>query len=502
MPAEEIVQMKKVSKAFPGIQALKEVTFSCYQGEIHALVGENGAGKSTMIKILGGVFPPDKGEIVVKGRLCHFKSPSDAQRLGIGVVHQEFSLVPYISVAENLFLGMEKRYSKRRFWFHAANLCRRAEEVLSSLGLEIDPRALVCELGPAQQKWVEIAKALLRKPEVLILDEPTAPFSNQEVSHLFHLLRELKREGTTVVYISHRLDELPQIADRVTVLKDGEKVGTYAINEITEDELILRMTGRKLGELFPPKRKRTRRNKILEIRNLCLDDILRDINLDLYEGEILGIGGLKGHGQDILLRTIFGVYPLNRGEIRVYGKKAQIRSPRDACRLGIALVTDRKEVEGLCMVLPIRHNMALPTLHQRQVLGFIQMKKETRDLHSMANALAIHAPSLGQRVRQLSGGNKQKVVIGKWLLTDPRIILAIDPTAGIDVATKQQLYHLFRRLADEGNKSIILVSSEMKELLGLCDRIVVMREGGIVAEFGSDEATEENILRAAIGVRR
>jgi ribose transport system ATP-binding protein len=451
-------------------------------------------------KVFRGVFPPNEGQIRIAGRVQAFRGPQDAQEIGIRVVPQEFSLVSYLSVAENLFLGMERLYTGHRLWFQAKTLYQRAREMLERLGLPFNPRMPVYRLSVAQQKWLEIAKALVAVPEILVLDEPTAPLSDQEVEHLFAMIKDLKKQGTTLIYISHRLDEIFQIADRVTVLKDGEKVGTRSVHEVTRDEVIRMMIGRQLGELFPPKPEKIRKTKALEIRDFCAGDMVRDVSLDLFQGEILGIGGLQGNGQDALLKALFGTIRWDSGEVRLAGKKIKIRSPRHAVRREIALVTEKKEVEGLCMVLPIRHNMSLPTLHQRQRAGLIQLQKETAVLEGMAHDLAVHSTSLSRAVGQLSGGNKQKVIVGKWLIADPKVIMFVDPTMGIDVATKQQLYLLLRNLADEQGKGIILVLSEMMELLGLCDRIAVMREGRVVTVIEGEKATEENIMRAAMGL--
>ena len=496
----EVFRMEGISKAFPGVQALKDVTLGCLRGEVHAIVGENGAGKSTLIKILSGVFPPDLGRIIVEGTQRAFRSPVDAQRVGIRAVHQELSLVPFLTVAENLCLGLDLESDGARLWYSASDTVRRAREILDTLGLDIDPRILVHRLSVAQQKWVEIAKALAPEPKILILDEPTAPFSDQEVDHLFGLLDKLKRGGTTTVYVSHRLDELFQIADRVTILKDGEYVGTKRVEDVTKEQIIRMMIGRELGELFLPKVPKRRERKVLEVRNLCLGNVLHNVSFELHEGEVLGIGGLKGHGQDVLLRALFGVQRYDKGEVLIEGRKVKIRSPQAARRHGIALVTEKKEAEGLCLGLPIRHNIALPTLHRRQKLGLIRLREETRALQRVIASLAVHATSLNQVVRQLSGGNKQKVVIAKWILAEPKIVFFIDPTMGIDVGTKQQLYRFIRDLVDDFGKSVILVSSELKELLGLCDRVMVMREGRVVAQLSAADASEEKILQAAMGV--
>lgn len=496
--SEMIVRMEWTSKAFPGVQALDKVTFTCRKGEVHALVGENGAGKSTLIKILGGVFQPDEGKIVLQGKEIVFKTPNEAQRAGINIVHQEFNLVPYMTVAENIFLGQERRYVHLGF-INSSELRHQAEEILDLIGFYLDPDSLVINLSAAQQKIVEIAKVLATKAIILVVDEPSAPFSREELKGLFKLINRLKNEGTTIIYISHRLEEIFEIADSVTVLKDGKKIATRDIQEVDEDDIIKMMIGRELGDMFPKKSSKIKREKILSIRNLSREGTLYNINLDLYKGEILGIAGLKGHGQRVLLKTIFGVYSKDKGEILIDGKKAKINGPKDAKNYRMALITDKKEVEGLCPALSVRQNTALPTLDKRQYFGFIKTQQEIEAVKKAISDLSIQTPSLSKIVRYLSGGNKQKVVIGKWLIDNPRIVLFIDPTMGIDVGTKAELYHLMRQLAETNEIGILVVSSEMKEMLGLCDRVVVMHNGRIAAEFSAEEASEEKIMRAAVG---
>ena len=499
----QMLSMQGISKNFPGVQALRDVDYSCTTGEVHALVGENGAGKSTLAKILTGVHAPTKGNIWIAGKKRTFSSPNDAQRIGIRIVHQEFSLVPNLPVAENLFLGSEAEYTGRRFWFKSKQLQEKGREILRNLGLKFDPHIIVNRLSVAEQKWIEMAKALVQVPKILVLDEPTAPFSDHEVDHFLGIVRRLKDSGTTIIYISHRMNEIFRIADRVTVLKDGQFVGTRRVGEITKDALIGMMIGRELGEMFPPKREKKFRKKILEIQNLTAAPMIRDVTLDTYEGEILGIGGLQGNGQDQLLKALLGFLSKQRGEIRMEGKRVRIRSPREAIKHGIALVTDKKAEEGLCMDLSIRHNMALPTLKERQVFGVIKMAKELEKTGGMARELALQRPdSLKRNVDTLSGGNKQKVIVGKWLIAEPKVIMIIEPTMGIDVAAKQQLYALLRNLADKKGKSIILVCSEMIELLGLCDRIAVMRQGKISVVLDGESATEEDIMHAAMEEER
>lgn len=491
-----IVQMDAVSKHFPGVQALDNVTFACHKGEIHALIGENGAGKSTLIKILGGVFPPDSGHISVRGEQVCFKSPHEAQQSGIKIVHQEFSLIPSMSVTENILLGQEEC----RFGFvNASKLRQHALQALELAHARIDPDIWVSHLNAGQQKLVEIAKALTTTPDILVVDEPTAPLTKQETQDFFQVLKKLRQAGTTIIYISHRLEEIFQIADRVTVLKDGKKVDTKTIGETNEDNVIRMMIGRELGDMFPEKIASSRQEPLLSVRRLNYKDELRDIQFDLYKGEILGIAGLEGQGQDILLKTIFGVFPKDDGDLHIAGRPMEIRSPARAIEAGMALVTDKRGSEGLCLELSVRDNLALPTLHTRQHLGVIDSNRENSIVHDSVAHLQIRTPSLKQLVKFLSGGNQQKIVVGKWLIAHPRIMLFIDPTAGIDVGAKTELYRLMRELADQQGLGVLVVTSDMLELLGLCDRILVMYQGRLVHEIPGNEATEEQIMRAAVG---
>jgi ribose transport system ATP-binding protein len=493
----EIVKMVSVSKRFPGVQALENVTVSCKKGEIHALIGENGAGKSTLIKILGGVFPPDSGHIQLRGDDVAFKSPHAAQVAGINIVHQEFSLVPYMSVTENILLGQE---TCNRFGLvRAAIMRQRALEALHLVSVELDPDDLISNLSASQQKLVEIAKALTANPDILVVDEPTAPLTKSETLDFFEVLRASKEKGTTIIYISHHLEEIFQIADRVTVLKDGKKVATKAVGDINEDDLIRMMIGRELGDMFPQKRINPRRENILSIRGLERRQELYDINLNLRKGEILGVAGLKGQGQDVLLKTVFGALPKDSGKIEVDGRPFDIRSPAQAIRAGMALVTDKRASEGLCSLLSVRDNLALPTLKKRQHLGIIEKGKEDVTIKKNVTDLDIQTPSLRKLVKFLSGGNQQKIVVGKWLIAEPQIILFIDPTVGIDVGAKTELYRLMRQLAEKRDMGVLVVTSDMLELLGLCDRILVMYGGRIVAEISGQDATEEEIMRAAVG---
>jgi len=492
-----IVQMKSVSKSFPGVNALDNVDFSVIAGQIHALVGENGAGKSTLIKILGGVFPPDKGEIYLKNRKVVFKNPHSAQAAGICVVHQELILVPYMSVVENILLGQE--YINRLGLVQTARMKQHALKFLEVLDARLDCEALVADLAANQQKLVQIAKAFASNPEILVLDEPTAPLGKRETANFFKALQLMKERGTAIVYVSHRLEEIFEIADQVTVLKDGKIVTTKEISQTNQDELIRFMIGRELGEMFPKKAERGANNTILSVKGLKCEGELFDIHLDLQKGEMLGIAGLKGQGQDILLKSLFGAIQKDGGEISIADKLVYINNPADAIKAGMALVTDKRTTEGLCMSLSIRHNLALPTLQRRSRFGVILSQAEQRKLVKIIEDLNVKSSSLQQQVKYLSGGNQQKVVVGKWLISEPKVMMFIEPTLGIDVGAKTELYRFIRDLAEKHSMGVIIVSSDMLELLGLCNRILVMYEGRIVSEFQDKDATEENIMKAALG---
>jgi ABC-type sugar transport system ATPase subunit len=494
--SSEIVKMDAVSKAFPGVLALDRVTFNCAKGEIHALVGENGAGKSTLIKILGGVFPPDSGSIFLNDQKMSFKSPHAAQRAGIMIVHQEFSLVPYMSVTDNILLGQE--YC--RFGLVKSRAMRqKAAQALKMVKAPVAPDSLVIDLSASQQKLVEIAKALVANPDILIVDEPTAPLNKTETVDFFNVLAELKAQGSTIVYISHHLEEIFQIADRVTVLKDGKKVSTKQIGDSHIDELIRMMIGRELGDMFPEKEQRPRQDPILSVRNIGRANELYDISFELQKGEILGIAGLQGQGQDTLLRTIFGALEKNTGDIVIEGRPEAVKNPKQAIAAGMSLVTDKRGSEGLCLDLSVRNNLALPTIKQRRWFGTILTKEEDAVLQNTISDLNIQSSAYSKIVKFLSGGNQQKIVVGKWLIADPRIMLFINPTTGIDVGAKTEFYRHMRRFAKKRDIGIVMVTSDMLELLGLCDRILVMYDGRIVSEIDGEKATEEDIMRAAVG---
>ena len=499
MKKKVILEVKEISKVFPGVRALNKVNFALHKGKICALVGENGAGKSCLVKILSGVYQPDEGEIFLQGKKIVIPDPYQAQRMGVSTVYQELSLIPYMNVSKNILLGREPRTP---FGFvDSLKLVKQVKELMKTWDFNLDLDSLVCELSVAQQQIVAIVKALSTDPDILILDEPTARLSDHEVEHLFKRIRNLKDKGVSIIFISHRLEEVFQIADLVTVLKDGEIVDTKSVREINKTQIIKLMVGRKFVNIFPQKKGIGIKEKsIFSVRGLNRKSVLEDINFDLHKGEILILAGLEGQGQRELLRAIFGVDPVDSGDIYLEGKKIQINSPRDAIRAGIGFLSDDRRNEGLVFCRSIRENIALPTLKRRQVRGFIKIKEEKEIVNSQVKALDIRTMSIEQEVQFLSGGNQQKLIISKWLLATPKVIIFDEPTLGIDVSTKIEIYHRLRELADEG-KGVLIVSSDMIEVIGISDRVLVMLEGKITAEITSEKISEERIMAASNAIK-
>ena len=492
-----ILEAGGIVKVFPGVRALNKVDFTLYEGEIRALVGENGAGKTTLVKILSGVYQPDQGEILLRGKKATIPDPYQAQHMGISIVYQELNLIPYMSVARNILLGREPRTSLG--FVNSPKLVGEADKLMAMLDLSLDADSLIYELPVAQQQMVAIVRALSANPDILILDEPTASLSEHEVKHLFEVMRNLKNKGVSIIFISHRLEEVFRIADSATVLKDGELVATRGVQEINQGELIRMMVGREFVNIFPQKGGLDiKEDVVFSLRGLTRRGALKDINLDLRRGEVVIVAGLRGQGQRELVRAIFGVDPIDKGEIHLEGRKIQINSPRDAIRAGIGFLSDDRKTEGLVLCRSIRENVALPTLGERKVWGFINRKEEKEAVASQVKALDIRTTSIEQEAQFLSGGNQQKLIIAKWLLGNPRVIIFDEPTVGIDVGTKIEIYHRLRRLAQEGT-GILIVSSDMIEIIGMSDRVLVMFEGEIVAEIPAEKMSEEKIMAAAAG---
>jgi ribose transport system ATP-binding protein len=494
-----ILSAAGIDKRFGGVVALNGADFSCEAGDIHALLGENGAGKSTMVKVLCGVHPPDAGTITYDGETVTFHGPSDAVAVGIVPVFQELSLVPDLTVAENIFMGDEPR--NRLGLVDGKRMNRETGVLLASLGFSgIHPGAVVRYLSLADRQLVEIAKALRRKPRVLILDEATSALNRRQVQQVSSVVRRLRDEGVAVVFISHRMDEVRDLCDRATIFRDGVHVGTVDVAKARDQEIVELMIGRTLRETFPPRTQRPAvEEPLLEVRALSWDDQLRDISFTVHRGEILGLSGLEGQGQGDLLFALFGVYVGVGGDVSVAGKPIRLGGPRDAMAAGMALVPEDRKTQGLILPLPVNENITLPTLPEVSRHGVISPPEVAAATESMRERLAIRMASPETPVRYLSGGNQQKVSIAKWLLTDAAVYLLYDPTRGIDVGAKQEIYELMRRLATEGH-GILFFSTDLAEIVGLCDRALVMYEGAIARELNGPALTEANLVSAAVGL--
>ncbi|XUW89413.1 sugar ABC transporter ATP-binding protein [Burkholderia sp. M6-3] len=491
-----LISVKKLSKSFPGVRALHDVQFDLVEGEVHALMGENGAGKSTLMKILAGVYTRDSGEILLGGQPVELQSPRDAQAAGIGIIHQELQLMNHLTVAQNIFIGREPR-GRLGLFLDEDKLNAKAREILSRMHVNLDPRAMVGNLTVASQQMVEIAKALSFDSRVLIMDEPTSALNDAEIAELFRIIRELKQRGVGIVYISHKMDELKQIADRVTVLRDGEYVATAAAADTSVEAIIGMMVGRTLNDVAPAGRAASQGEIALEVRNLQAGPLVRDVSFTLRKGEILGFAGLMGAGRTEVARAVFGADPVESGEIFVKGAKASIRTPSDAVAHGIGYLSEDRKRFGLATGMDVESNIVMSNLRNFLSLNFFLRRARMRRRAShFINLLAIRTPSAAQQVRLLSGGNQQKIVIAKWLERDCDVLFFDEPTRGIDVGAKSEIYKLLRSLADEG-KAIVMISSELPEILRMSDRVVVMCEGRITGELPAEQATQERIMHLA-----
>ncbi|MCR4402510.1 MAG: sugar ABC transporter ATP-binding protein [Firmicutes bacterium] len=492
--APYLLEMRNITKDFPGVRALDNVSLTLAPGEVHALAGENGAGKSTLIKILAGAERMTSGEILIGGGKVDITGPLQAKKLGISVIYQEFDLIPFLSVAENILLGREPRKGAFIDW---PALHSQAGDAIRRLGIDLDLRAVVNSLSVAQKQMTEIAKAVSTDARIIVMDEPTATLTLREQAHLFDLVRTLKKQGVAIIYISHRLEELFEIADRVTVLRDGKWVMTAPVKEVTREQLVKHMVGRELTGDYP---RRTRRpgREILSVRGLSRRGVIHDVSFSLREGEVLGITGLVGSGRTEIARAIFGADPADAGEVRLAGERLYIKDPRAAIRAGISLATEDRKEQGLVLMMSVRENVTLANLRALVRRGFVSRRRESAEASRLVHSLAIKTSGLEQKVQNLSGGNQQKVVLAKWLFTNSRVVIFDEPTRGIDVGAKQEIYRLMNDLAEQG-VGIIMISSELPEVLGMSDRILVIHEGRVRAELTQDEATQEKIMSYATG---
>ncbi len=486
----QLLQLTGITKRFPGVLALDGVRFDLRSGEVHALMGENGAGKSTLIRVMAGAHRPDAGEIRVDGQLLTLASPRDAERAGISILYQEFNLIPTLSVRENLFLGREKTAGP---FLRARQERQEALRLFKQLNVSIDPDARVSTLRVAEQQAVEIAKAIALDARILVMDEPTAALTSNEVENLFKLIVDLKSRGIGIVYVSHRMDEIFRLADRITVMRDGKYIDTRPTAQLTRGKLIEMMVGRKLESEFPKQQARIGEPRLM-VKSLRRGSAVKDVSLEIRRGEVLGLTGLVGAGRTEVARLIFGADTADSGSIQLDGRSVAIGNPRDAISNGICLITEDRKAQGLVLLRGCRENFGLPNLRAFSRFGFVRRGFERRSFGEYVKSLRIKIPHQDERARNLSGGNQQKLVLAKWLVGNSEVIMFDEPTRGIDVGAKQEIYLLINRLAAAG-KAILLISSELPEVLGMSDRLLVMREGRLVAEIKDVAgATQEQVL--------
>lgn len=491
--SETIVSMEGICKSFPGVKALDHVKFELKSGEVMALLGENGAGKSTLMKILSGVYTRDEGRMQIFGKEYGNLTPKLAQEVGVAIIHQELNMCKHLSVAENIFLGREK---KKGIVLAGGEMEAEAQQILDDLKIDLDPKQVVGELPVSKQQMVEIAKALSTNARILIMDEPTSALTAKEIEDLFRIIRELKEKGCGIVYISHRLEELQHIVDRVTIMRDGQYITSMDFKDTTLDDIIANMVGREIKEKFP-RVSCEKGKKIFEVKNLNAGRMVRDINFSVYEGEIVGFAGLMGAGRTETTRAIFGVDAKESGEIILDGKEVKIHKPIDAIKAGIVLAPEDRKKDGLCTKLSIRHNIALPNLDLLcNKLGVVNKSKEDKMCEETVKSLKIKTPGVEINAANLSGGNQQKVVVGKWLARNSRVVIFDEPTKGIDVAAKVEIYNLMNELKKQGI-AVVFVSSEMPEVMGIADRIIVMCDGRITGELMAEDVTQNEILSLA-----
>jgi ribose transport system ATP-binding protein len=488
-----LLRMEGITKQFPGVLALDDVTFAAERGQVHALVGENGAGKSTLIKILAGAYSPDAGRIVIGDQSYDKLTPALAQSLGIRVIYQEFNLIPSMTVTENVFLGREQRVGP---FLSRAGMRQAASALLASLGARIAPDAEVGQLSMAQQQLVEIAKALAGGARIVVMDEPSAVLAGKELRHLFDAVQSLVKQGVAVIYISHRLEEIFRIANQVTVLKDGRVVATHPVAGITQSDLIREMVGRELQDVFPPP-VASPGKVVLAVHNLCVGRRVHDVSFALRAGEVVGLAGMVGSGRTTLVHGLFGAAPIQGGEMRLCGEQLRPKSPADAMAAGIALVPEDRKGAGLLTGMTVTRNAALALLHGQPAALPLNRGQEVHTGRWVIAHLGIRPPRPDANVTYLSGGNQQKVVLGRWLATKPKVVICDEPTRGIDVGAKEEIYRLIRELTANGT-AVLMVASDLLEIIGMSDRVLVMRDGTIAGELAGTDITEDRIMELAV----
>ena len=490
-----LLEIRGIRKAFPGVVALDNVSFRLRRGTVHALMGENGAGKSTLMKIIAGVYTPDQGEILLDGKPVTMKEPVDALMQGIAMIHQELNLMPHMTVAENIWITREPR---NRFGFvDHQELRRRTQALFDRLNIDIDPETEIQTLSVASRQMVEIAKAVSWNSDVLIMDEPTSALTEKEVAHLFEIIRSLRAEGKGIIYITHKMNELFEIADEFSVFRDGKYIATCASSDVTRDDIIRMMVGREITQMFP-KETVPIGEVVLSVRNLTLDGVFHDVSFDIRAGEILGLAGLVGSGRSNVAETLFGVTPASSGSIVIRGQQMVIDQPAKAMAAGMAFLTEDRKDTGCFLCLDIQENMELAVLNSRYVnrFGFVQSDQLAKDCIDMSRRLRVKTPHMQETIQNLSGGNQQKVLVGRWLLTNPSILILDEPTRGIDVGAKAEIHRLVSELAGQG-VAILMISSEMPEVLGMSDRVAVMHEGRITGILDRQDANQVSVMDLA-----
>ena len=491
---KKVLELKNISKSFPGVKALDEVSFSVEEGTVHVLVGENGAGKSTLIKIINGMYTADEGELYVFGKKVAMHSPRHMKELGIATIHQELNPVPDLTIAENIFLG--RLPTRGPGMVAKKRMVEEAQKLVNDLGFSYDVKRVMRSLTVSDMQIIEIIKAISVNAKIIIMDEPTSSITEGEVAVLHEQIHRLKERGISIIYISHKLDELKQVGDQLTVLRDGKTISTHHIDELTTDEIITKMVGRKMDNVYPVKEAEIG-EKLLEIKNLTQPNVFSNISFTLHRGEILGMSGLVGAGRTEVVRAIFGMDSYSSGEIIINGKSVEIKKVSDAIREGIIMLSEDRKLEGLVLIRSICENIGLPNL--KRYRGFLLNKKREReDAQEMKEKLAIKTPTIGTEAQNLSGGNQQKVVIAKWLLQNPVVFIMDEPTRGIDVGAKYEIYKIMCDLAAQG-AGVIMISSELPEIIGICDRTLVMAEGRITGEVTREDFSQERIMSFALG---